>query len=421
MRPNFLIMEMFLPSTNSTTTNRVISILDKVTQFSLATFVVFAMFSISITQISFAIGALSWILKVHLTQTWKELRGTMVGIAILCFCLACVLSIITAVDPENSIKLVKKMIQFVIFFWVANTVQDEKQRDALVGLVIVAGVVACVNGILPLLIPSVFSPDSLYGLRGESRLLGTMSAPATFSGVLMLVGLLAFGKSLFHKPKEYWVLGSTGIIGLGLLLSFARQAWLGYFIGTVFLLFIWNKKYLLVLPLLFAGLLLFAPDRVTDRILSFNNLQDTTLQQRVSTWKGGWEIFKDHPITGCGYKCVDSIHSQYPDPSGWIERYRGMHSNIFQLLIDTGIVGLGLWISIWVTYFMEIFQRWRTLTEDASQNSSRGILMGASAAVLAFLAGGFFETNIYDSEVAMLLYFLMGLSLAMVKKVPRTA
>ena len=407
-----------MSSTNSPTTNRVIPVLDKVTQFSLVTFVVFSMFSISITQISFTIGALSWILKVHLTQTWKELRGTMVGIAILCFCLACVLSVITAVDSENSIKLVKKMIQFVIFFWVANTVQDEKQRDALVGLLIVAGVVACVNGILPLLISSSSPPDPF----GESRLLGTMSAPATFSGVLMLVGLLALGRSLFHKPKEYWVLGSTGIIGLGLLLSFARQTWLGYFIGAVFLLFIWNKKYLLVLPLLLAGLLLFGSDRVTDRMLSFKNLQqDTALQARVHLWRGGWEIFKDHPITGCGYKCADTIHSQYPDPSGWIERYRGMHSNIFQLLVDTGIIGLGLWVSIWVAYFMEIFQRWRTLAEDASQNNSRGILMGASAAVLAFLAGGLFETNIYDSEVAMLLYFLMGLSLAMVKKVPRTA
>ena len=237
----------------------------------------------------------------------------------------------------------------------------------------------------------------------------------------MLVGLLALGRSLFHKPKEYWVLGSTGIIGLCLLLSFTKQTWLGYFIGTVFLLFIWNKKYLLVILLLLAGLLLFAPDRVTDRILSFTNLQDSTLQQRAFLWKGSWEIFKDHPMTGCGYKCVDSIHLQYPDPSGWIAHYRGMHSNIFQLLIDTGIIGLGLWISIWVTYFMEIFQRWRTLAEDASQNNSRGILMGASAAVLAFLAGGFFETNIYDSEVAMLLYFLMGLSLAMVKKAPRAA
>jgi len=42
--------------------------------------------------------------------------------------------------------------------------------------------------------------------------------------------------------------------------------------------------------------------------------------------------------------------------------------------------------------------------------------MCSSAAVIAFLVGGFFETSVYDSEVAMLLYFLIGLSLTKVKK-----
>ena len=228
-----------MSSTNSPTINRVIPILDKVTQFSLVTFVIFSMFSISITQISFAIGALSWILKVHLTQTWKELRGTKVGIAILCFCLACVLSIITSVDSENSIKLVKKLIQFVIFFWIANTVQDEKQRDALVRLVIVVGVISAANGLSSYWAPS-FSEIGV-------RIHGTRGTVSTFSGVLMLVGLLALGRFLFHKPKEYWVLGSIGAIGLILLLSMTRQAWLGCFIGTVFLAFFWNKKYLFLI------------------------------------------------------------------------------------------------------------------------------------------------------------------------------
>ena len=42
--------------------------------------------------------------------------------------------------------------------------------------------------------------------------------------------------------------------------------------------------------------------------------------------------------------------------------------------------------------------------------------MGALAAVLAFLVGGFFESSFYDSEVTMLLYFLMGLSLVQIKE-----
>ena len=92
-----------------------------------------------------------------------------------------------------------------------------------------------------------------------------------------------------------------------------------------------------------------------------------------------------------------------------------MHSNIFQLLVDTGVVGFGTWLSIWIVYFIEVFKRLRALANKKSQDNVIGILMGGSAAVLAFLVAGFFETNIYDSEVAMLLYFIMGISLAKVK------
>ena len=237
----------------------------------------------------------------------------------------------------------------------------------------------------------------------------------------MIVGLAALGRLLCRKPNEYWVLGSVGIISFSLLLTLTRQAWLGFFVGSVFLLFFWNKKYLLIFPLLLIGILLSAPEKITARIHSFTNLQDSSLNARVSLWKGGWSIFKDHPITGCGFKCVDWIHSQYPDPSGWVAHYRGMHSNIFQLLVDTGIVGLGTWLSIWAAYFFEIFKRCRVLAKEKSQDNAAGILMGSSAAVIGFLVGGFFETNIYDSEVAMLLYFLMGLSLAQTKKLPESS
>jgi putative inorganic carbon (hco3(-)) transporter len=405
-------MEKLLPDTNLSETNHMVPVLDKVIQFSLFTFVVFSMFSISVTQISFAIGAITSLVKTHLTKSWKELRGTYVGIAILCFCLACVLSIITSVDFGSSLKLLKKILQFIILFWVANAVQDEKQRDLLFKLVIVAGVAAALNGLLPLLKPGFFSPEMIYG---GSRPVGTMGVPSTFSGILMIAGLVTLGRLLFQKPKKYWVFGALGVISLCLLLTFTRQAWLGFLIGVVFLLFVWNKKFLLFIPFLLVGLLLFAPEGIKDRLHSYTNLKDGAFQQRVSTWKGAWEILKDHPITGCGFKCVDSIYSQYPDPSGKIAHYRGMHSNLFQLLVDTGIVGLGTWLSIWVAYFIEIFKRRRTLTQENFQDNA-WILMGSSAAVLAFIVGGFFETNIYDSEVAMLVYFLMGISLTTVKK-----
>lgn len=397
-----------LPDAYSSETSSIVPILDKLTHFFLLTFAAFSMFSISLTQISFALGAISWLLKVHLTHTWKELKGTLVGIAILCFCLAYVLAITTSIDLESSFIHLKKFLQFTIFFWVINTVKNEKQRNLLISLIIVAGVITAFIGL------SVYW-DGLAAIE-PGWVDGVRSVPATFAGTLMITGLVALGRLLFNKPKEYWILGSLGVIVFCLVYSLVRQVWLGYFIGSVFLLFFWDKKYLLLMPLVLVFLLLLGPDNIKKRILSFSNMKDNSIETRVYTWKGGWEIFKDHPILGCGFKCVDSIHHQYPDPSGWIAHYRGMHSNIFQLLVDTGIVGIGTWLAIWITYFIEVFKRWRVLAREKVQNNAKAVIMGCSAAVLAFLTGGFFETSIYDSEVAMLQYFLLGISLAQTKE-----
>jgi putative inorganic carbon (hco3(-)) transporter len=394
---------------NSSITHPAVPIFDKLIQFSLFTFVAASMFSISITQIAFSIGASCWLWKVHLTQSWKEMKGTLVGVAILCFSLAAVLAVMTSLDVDSSSRHLKKLLQFAIFFWVVNTVQDEKQRDLLIGTIIFAGVLAALYG---------FYQYLDFDIARKVRVHGTRSHVSTYSGILMLSALVALGRFLFHKPKNYWVLGGAAIIGFCLLLTLTRQAWLGFFIGIILPVFIWNKKYLLFLPVLLAGLLLFAPNSVKERMQSLTNFNDVSVQARVFLWEGGWNIFKDHPITGCGFKCVDLIHPQYPDPSGRIAHFRGMHNNALQLAIDTGAVGLGLWVFIWAAYFFEIYKRWRVLAEENSQDNTKAVIMGSLAPVLGFLAGGFFETNFYDSEIVMLLFFIMGISLAKVKKTP---
>tara|TARA_B100000676_G_scaffold208937_1_gene205163 strand:+ start:335 stop:619 length:285 start_codon:yes stop_codon:yes gene_type:complete len=86
-----------------------------------------------------------------------------------------------------------------------------------------------------------------------------------------------------------------------------------------------------------------------------------------------------------------------------------MHNNIIQLLVDTGILGLGTWLSIWVAYFLAIYKQLNKITINSIP---KGLVIGSLAAVTGFLAGGMFETNFYDSEIVMLLYSIMGISLA---------
>jgi len=120
-------------------------------------------------------------------------------------------------------------------------------------------------------------------------------------------------------------------------------------------------------------------------------------------------VFKDYPIIGCGFKCIDSVHQNYPDPTGVIKRLRGLHNNFIQIAVDTGLLGLMSWISIWVFYFMTLYKRLMAMDGDLAYKKDA---MGSAAAVIGFLVAGFFETNFYDSEVSMLLYFLMALPFA---------
>ena len=157
-----------------------------------------------------------------------------------------------------------------------------------------------------------------------------------------------------------------------------------------------------------ALIVIVSPGAVRERLLSLGDLKDQTLVVRLTLWRGGWEIFKDHPLTGCGFKCVDTVYPQYPEQAPVLKRYKGMHNNIIQLAVDTGILGLGAWLAIWVSYFLALLKLHRNKQDD----SSRWIVLGSAAVTTGFLGGGIFEVNFYDSEVIMLLYFLMALPFA---------
>lgn len=375
---------------------RTLNALDNIIKACLICFVVFSMFSISLTQISFGLGSLAWLVKVQLTRSWKEIHLPL-GIPMLLFVAACLLAVALAVDPGHSFKSLKKLLQIIVFYWAVNSIRDSKQRNLLVILLIVSACGAAANGFVQFL---------RVELTESTRVEGTMSTYMTFGGILMLTGLLGLGRLLFRRPLEYWLAAAVVLIGVCLLLTLTRQAWLGFFVGAVFLGGFWKPRFLFAVPILIGLLLLFSPPAVKTRLHSMVDLNNWTFQARVSLWRGGWAVFKDHPVTGCGFRCMDIVLSDYPDPTGYIKRYKGMHNNFVQLAVDTGILGLSAWMSIWVAYFLALFRR--HFPKEAA-DPLKWVPLGSGAAVLGFLAGGFFEVNFYDSEVVMLLYFIMAL------------
>lgn len=395
---------------------KLIPVLDKVVIVTLFVFVAFSMFSISVTQIAFGLGGVAWLLRTQLTDEWKSQRWPL-GLPIILFVLACLVAVIDAYDMSYSYGSLKKLFQILIFFWVINCVRENQLRDSLIRLLIVSATLAGLYG---------FYQAWTSGVSLFNRVNGSMSIYMTFAGLLMMVGLIAFARVLFERPVKAWVFAAITIICGCLILTLTRQAWFGFLLGLCFLGFVWRKKFFLIAT----GLVLIlavttttltnikvpdnldrpesnAPivDQVKYRLWGIVSGVDETFDIRLALWQGGWEIFKSHPLTGCGFRCVDLMNTHFPDPTGFVKRYRGMHNNIVQLAVDTGVLGLITWLGIWVGFFTLLYKR----SIKAEDPHERSIIFGSTAAVLAFLAGGFFESNFYDSEVAMVLYFVMAL------------
>jgi len=399
---------------------RLIPVLDKVVIATLFVFVACSMFSISITQISAGIGGLAWLWRTQLTGSWKDQRWPL-WIPFLLFILACLIAVADAYDISYSYSSLKKLLEFLIFFWVLNCVRENRLRDSLSLVLIVSATLAGLFG---------FYQAWMNGVSTYARVEGTMSVYTTFAGLLMIMGLITLARAMFKNPKEIFLLVPIVVISICLLFTLTRQAWFGFLIGLAFLLFAWRKNLFLIFSVSIIVLVLVFPNQMDNGIQnsvskhpnlnSFTwNLKhrlqtmvtgnDPTFHMRLALWRGGWKIFKDDPLTGCGFRCVDLVHTQHPDETGHIGRIRGMHNNFIQLAVDTGIFGLSAWLWIWFCFYRLLY---RQAKDPQSDPKELWITFGSAAAVISFLVGGVFESNLYDSEVVMVLYLIMALPFA---------
>jgi O-antigen ligase len=372
--------------------------LDKIISLSLMSFVCFSFFSISLTQISCGVGGLAWMARCYLTRSWGK-QTFPVKIPFLLFVLACLVAVFGAVDFSGSYKSLKRLLEILIFFWAVNSIENEEQREKLSLLLIATATLSTLIAFYTALETGIH-----HGARAE----GTMSVYMTYAGLLMMAFLLAVGKVVFAPKESRWLIVAIVMIAACLLLTFTRQAWLGVVVGVIFIIGGRRKALLLFVPIILGIVFLVSPHKIKHRIQSMTDLNDYNVQIRLALWQGGWLVFKDHPLTGCGFKCIDVVNQDYPDPTGNIKNLRGLHNNLVQLAVDTGLFGVVSWISIWVVYFMTLYRR---LVSKPGDSACRKDTMASAAAVVGFLVAGLFETNFYDAEVSMVLYFIMALPL----------
>ena len=396
-------------------------------------FVLACNFSVSLTQIAGYGGIALWLIQTYRSRSWNRTQWTLVWPFAILF-LAGLLSILTGIDPLFSLPYLKKFALCLLFFWVINTLGRTRIIDLLIWLsqylkpqqlknkifnwldshrktpsvtflintLILAGTASACLGLF-----QVFSLGLGAGSRLDFR--GTMSHIFTFSALLMMVGLMAFARLILSRQRNIWLYASSFVIAICLTLTLTRQIWVGMFCGLALLVFVRKKMLIIAFPILLAVAFFLSPPFIQERIQSIADLKSESTQLRLQMWAAGLDVIKDYPVTGCGYKCLYLVHDQYTQHPILQEYYYNLHSNIFQITVDSGLMGLGAWLGLWIAYFIAIYRKFR---QPSRHTPPQWILGGSAAAVLSFLIAGLFETNFYDSEVVMVLYFIMALPFA---------
>ncbi len=252
----------------------------------------------------------------------------------------------------------------------------------------------------------------------ERRITGFFSHWMTFSQVAMLALTMLLAYLLFsptaRKGRALWA-AAAAALGLGLVLSNTRSAWLA--MAAAGLYFVWRRPKLLWLALPAALVLaLWSPDLIRRRIESIGDLSQN--QARIIMWRTGWRMIKAHPLLGVGPERVGPLFEQY-QPEDVTEKpdayYGHLHNIYIHYAAERGLPALVALLWLLGRVLWDAGLALRRLPPGASDR--RFLLEGAVASTLAVMTVGCFDLTLGDSEVLAAYMAVVAVGYVAVKSV----
>jgi O-antigen ligase len=145
------------------------------------------------------------------------------------------------------------------------------------------------------------------------------------------------------------------------------------------------------------------------RLLSFFDPYLPQNFTRLALWRGGWEIFKDYPLFGVGDIGIEKYYVHYKRPYDK-EIHGHLHNNYFHFLATLGLFGF---LAIMFLFIMIIVKISRIYKSTKGKAFIASYSLGALAAFVNILVAGLSELNFWDHEIATLIYFTVGLNIAL--------
>jgi len=335
-----------------------------------------------------------------------------ISLSVVFYVLVCFFSIFISSKSSISFRsFIAKVIQDVFFFFTAaDTLRKEKRLKVFLGIFFASSLLLGIDGIYQHFTHKDFirnRPDLIL-----QRIYASFNTPNDFSCYLVCVIPLAiaffFGRPRL-KPIPIFIASLFMLLFVCLILTVSRGAWFA-FLAVLFFMCAWIKPLRLVvlfLVLFVAATKFLFPPLVRQRFGDFFVFKDISSQDRKMIWAAGWKMFLSHPILGLGlgtfmFNFETFVVKGYPYGIPYA------HNCYLQMMAEIGIIGL---LAFLLILFFIFFHACRTL-KSAQRSFAWYSLLGSTAAVLGYCVSMGLDTFLYQVDLGILFWLLMGMAVA---------
>lgn len=362
-------------------------------------------------------------------------------------------SILQAFDTERALrKILVFYSAFPLFFVLTSFAGDKKFAVKIAKILVSAGCVLAVFGILQFLAQFVFginplfdffakiiapvfygntfaaevvaNPSWLVNVGGETllRAFAIFSDPHIFSFYLGLIIPIAFSllflaqdnfeKNITKSKKMFFV--AFAALVLAELFTFSRGGYAGMAASFFILLILFRKYFTSKQKKIFAAIAVcgvifftFISSSVLTRFLSSFNLEEGSNVERIKNWQQGFNMFSDNCLWGVGI----GNYSLFLDPTVAYRTPIYAHNLYLDLGAELGIFALISWLLLIVITIYELYMA----SKYTSDKLLACLALGLIGSLVWYSAHSFFDTSLYAPNILAMFVVILSLAVLVIR------
>lgn len=323
-------------------------------------------------------------------------------------------STIYALDKKLALTESVRFITYIfMYFIIKYEFNNKKQINTLIACYIFISFILCCLGVV-----QYFTGFALEGIfltayeSGKSvKIAATLYNPNAYAAYLILIIFPLIMLSVYEKNKNkkiLYILFSI-LVFTNLLMTFSRNAVLGFGLGLLVLVIIYSYK--LIFALGGFGIVIFFIPSVFQRIKSVTNMSGNVI--RIKLWKTALMMIKEHPILGVGNGNYVTRYNEYifkyKDLRYYSYRNFPAHNSYLKVQSELGIIGIASFLGILITALFRI-RKFYITTEDKFH---KPFFMGVMASMVAFLFMNISDNLFFVPKATTYFWFLLATSEAL--------